>query len=146
MFRLALISGVLAIITSSFALAQDQKPEEARAEAESAFGLSLPELQLYPDSGVVGAWTWMQDLEDGKGVIGPKVFQLIGLAVASQIPCQYCIYYHTKAALAEGATEQELREATAIAAYVRNWSTVLYGGQADFEEYKKTVDTLFPSE
>ncbi|MGI9510154.1 MAG: carboxymuconolactone decarboxylase family protein [Geminicoccaceae bacterium] len=66
--------------------------------------------------------------------------------VASQIPCQYCIYYHTKAALAEGATEQELREATAIAAYVRNWSTVLYGGQADFEEYKKTVDTLFPSE
>lgn len=141
--RTVVITGIMAFAIGSVAQAQDKTPDEVRDEAEAAFGVRLPELEAYPDSGVVGAWSWMQDVEDGKGAIDPKVAQLIGLAVASQIPCQYCIYYHTKAAAAEGASEQEIREAAALAAYTRNWSTVLYGAQTDFEEYKKMVDTLF---
>jgi AhpD family alkylhydroperoxidase len=39
-----------------------------------------------------------------------KVRELIGLAVAAQIPCQYCVYYHIKSAKAAGASEEEMRE------------------------------------
>jgi AhpD family alkylhydroperoxidase len=126
--------------------AQEQTPAEARAEAAEMYGTPLPELDIYPDSGVVGAWVWMKDIEDGKGALDPKTRELIGLAVASQIPCQYCIAYHRKAATALGANEQELREASAVAANTRHWSTMLYGAQVDFEEYKATLEKLFASE
>ena len=142
---LTMISAValLTAIAGSAAYAQEQTPAEARAEATKMFGASLPELELYPDSGVVGVWTWMKDVEDGKGALSPKVRELIGLAVASQIPCEFCIHYHRKAAIAQGATEQELREASAVAAYTRHWSTMLYGTQVDLDEYKAMIDKLF---
>ena len=137
---------VVALMTGTTVRAQDQSPAEARAEATKMFGASLPELEIYPDSGVVGAWAWMKDIEDGKGVLDAKTRELIGLAVASQIPCEYCIYYHRKAALAQGATEQELREASAVAANTRHWSTMLYGAEVNIDEYKARIDKLFASQ
>lgn len=83
-----------------------------RPEARAiAFGAALPEIENYPDSMLGGAWAWMNDVEDGKGALDAKTMQLIGLAVAAQIPCQYCTHYHRAAALASGATEQEIAEA-----------------------------------
>jgi AhpD family alkylhydroperoxidase len=66
----------------------------------------------------------------------------MGLAVASQIPCHYCVYFHTAAARANGATDEELREAIAMAAIVRHWSTVLNGMQVDFVSFKQETDSV----
>lgn len=137
---------VFALMTGATVHAEDQTPAKARAEATEMFGMTLPELEVYPDSGVVGAWAWMKDMEDGKGVLDAKTRELIGLAVASQIPCRYCIYYHRKAAMANGATEQELREASAVAANTRHWSTILYGAEVNIDEYKAKMDKLFASQ
>lgn len=133
----------IAILTTP-AIAQDASA--IRAEAKEAFGAALPEIENYPDSMLGGAWAWMNDVEDGEGALDPKTMQLIGLAVAAQIPCQYCIHYHRQAAIALGATDQEIAESAAVAGYVRNWSTVLYGTGADIEEYKQTIDGLFASQ
>ncbi len=137
---------VVALLTVGSVHAEEQTPAEARAEATKMFGMSVPELEVYPDSGVSGAWAWMKDVEDGKGVLDAKTRELIGLAVASQIPCQYCIHYHRKAAMAQGATEQELREASAVAANTRHWSTILYGAEVDIDKYKAKMDKLFASQ
>lgn len=133
----------LSVMLAAPAIAQDKSADDIRAEAKEAFGVALPEIQNYPDSMIGGAWLWMNDVEDGNGAIDPKTMQLIGLAVAAQIPCQYCTYYHRAAALSLGATEQEIAEAAAIAGYVRNWSTVLYGTGADIDDYRKMIDGLF---
>ena len=138
-----LITFIFAAVLATSATAQEKSAAQIRAEAQDAFGAALPEIENYPDSMVGGAWVWMNDVEDGEGAIDPKTMQLIGLAVAAQIPCQYCIYYHRKAALALGASEQEVAEAAAIAGYVRNWSTVLYGTGANLESYQQIVDGLF---
>ncbi len=66
----------------------------------------------------------------------------MGLAVASQIPCSYCVYFHTAAAKANGATDEEIREAVAMAAIVRHWSTVLNGMQVDLNSFKTETDTV----
>ncbi len=50
----------------------------------------------------------------------------MGLAVASQIPCQCCIYFHTEAAKLNGASDEEIKEEVALA-IVRHWSTMLDG-------------------
>lgn len=126
------------------AAAQDLTADDVRQAARDAFGVALPDIENYPDSMVSGAWAWMSDVEDGKGALDPKTMQLIGLAVAAQIPCAYCTYYHRKAAASLGATEQEIAEAAAMAGYVRNWSAVLYGTGADVAEYRTMVDGLFP--
>ena len=127
------------------AAAQNMSPDDVRQAARDAFGVALPDIENYPDSMVAGAWAWMSDVEDGKGALDPKTMQLIGLAVASQIPCEYCTYYHRKAAASLGATDQEIAEAAATAGYVRNWSAVLYGTGADLAAYQAMVDGLFPA-
>ncbi|MBV9218182.1 MAG: carboxymuconolactone decarboxylase family protein [Methylobacteriaceae bacterium] len=71
-----------------------------------------------------------------------KTKELIGLAVAAQIPCQYCIYFHTVAAKANGATDEEIKEAVAMAAVTRHWSTVLNGMQIDLGAFKRDTDTV----
>lgn len=125
------------------ATAQSKSADDIRVEARDAFGVALPEIENYPDSMLAGAWAWMNDVEDGNGAIDPKSMQLIALAVAAQIPCQFCTHYHRAAALSLGATDQEIAEAVAIAGYVRNWSTVLYGTGADIDDYKQMIDDLF---
>jgi AhpD family alkylhydroperoxidase len=71
-----------------------------------------------------------------------KEKELIGLAVASQIPCRYCIVFHTEVAKLAGATEAELQEAIAMAALTRAASTVLNGGQVDRAGFRKDVDRI----
>ena len=68
--------------------------------------------------------------------------ELIGLAVAAQVPCTYCVYAHTAAAKANGASEGEIREAIAMAAITRHWSTVLNGAQVDLATFKSEFDTV----
>jgi len=80
----------------------------------------------------------------GKGAkLDAKTRELVALGVAAQIPCAYCVYYHDKSARAHGASESEIREAVAIAAHVRHWSTVLNGGAYDLDAFKAEVDGMF---
>lgn len=53
------------------------------------------------------------------GALPAKTKQLIAVAVAHVTQCQYCIKGHTKAALREGATPQELMEAIWVSAEMR---------------------------
>ncbi|UUP18312.1 carboxymuconolactone decarboxylase family protein [Nitratireductor thuwali] len=98
--------------------------------------------QTFPQAGVDAAWEEFQALM-GEGALDPKTKELVGLAVAAQVPCDYCVYYHTKAANAHGATEEEIKEALASAALVRKWSTMLHGSQYSMEEWRQEVDAMF---
>ena len=71
-----------------------------------------------------------------------KTKELIGLAVAAQIPCEYCIYFPTEFARVNGATEQEIEEAVGMAAMTRTGSTLLHGLQVDPAQFKKVVARL----
>jgi len=71
-----------------------------------------------------------------------KTKELIGLAVSAQIPCEYCIAFHTEAAKANGATDQEIQEAVGMAAVTREISTLLNGMQVDKVQFKKDADRM----
>lgn len=53
------------------------------------------------------------------GALPGKVKQLIAVAVAHVTQCPYCIKGHTKAALRQGASQQELMEAIWVSAEMR---------------------------
>ena len=96
----------------------------------------------FPEVGIAGAWAEFKSVQlNPNTALTGKEKELIGLAVASQIPCTYCIYFHTAAAKANGATDEEVREAVAMASISRHWSTVLNGMQVDLSAFKTDTDT-----
>lgn len=135
------------IFVSGTAIAEEPTPSEAAiAEMKKMLGGVPTELQLYPESARAAGWEMMKSTDLNKNTALPaKIRELIGLAVAAQIPCQYCVYYHIKAAKAAGASEEEMREAVHQASLTRHWSTILYGNQYDLEVYKTEVDAVFKS-
>ena len=118
--------------------------EAALAEMKNTLGGIPAEMQVYPESARAAGWAMMKSTDFNKNTVLPsKVRELIGLAVAAQIPCQYCVYYHTKAAKAAGASEEEIREAVHQSSLTRHWSTVLYGNQVDLQAYESDTDAAF---
>jgi AhpD family alkylhydroperoxidase len=99
----------------------------------------------YPQYALKSAMEARAVLEGEGSQLDPKTRELIALGVAAQIPCTYCVYGHTKRAMARGASDAEIREAVATAATVRQWSTVLNGMGVDFEAFKAEVDKLMAS-
>ena len=95
--------------------------------------------RTFPKQGLNAAWEEHQEISKD-GTLDAKTKHLIGLGVAAQIPCDYCVYYHTKAAESEGATQDQIKEAIAAAALTRKWSTVLNGSNYDVSDFKSQVD------
>jgi len=138
--------GTAIIIGTVTGLAQmakaDESSQAAYRDIEKTLGFVPGFFKAFPESAIAGAWSEFKAVQLAKTNLDGKTKELIGLSVAAQIPCHYCIYFHTAAAKANGATEQEITEAVAMAAVVRHWSTVLNGMQVDMSAFKREVDTV----
>ena len=128
-------------MTLSAQESSEQAFEKAKKEITETFGSYPSFFDAFPKYALPGAWQAFKELQ-GPGSIDAKNRELIGLAVASQIPCSYCVYFHTVSAKAYGATDEELKEAVAFAGSIRNWSTVIHGNQIELEEFKKEFDKM----
>src|SRR5665213_2822015 len=72
------------------------------------------------------------------GALPPKTKQLIAVAVAHVTQCPYCIRGHTKAAMRQGATGEEIMEAIWVAAEMRAGGAYAYAALA-VEEIEKSA-------
>jgi AhpD family alkylhydroperoxidase len=141
-FATAAALGMLTALAQP-ASAQDTQSQAIYRDIEQTLGSVPSFFKQLPDTALAGAWAEMKAFQlNPKTQLSGKTKELIGLAVAAQIPCQYCIYFHTAAAKANGASDEEIREAVAMAAVVRHWSTVLNGMQVDLGGFKRETDTV----
>ena len=138
---MAMCVAVLFLSAPLFAQETDAT-QKAEAEMEAAFGTVPVMFEVYPDHLRAGAWNWFASTLSPETTLPPKVNELISLAVASQIPCSYCVYAHTSMAKMFGATDAEIQAAVASAAGTRHWSTVLNGANVPFEDFKKEWDGI----
>jgi len=128
---------------ASAAKAEDVSAQAAYADIQKTLGSVPGFFKAFPESGIAGAWAEFKSVQlNPKTKLDAKTKELIGLAVAAQIPCHYCIYFHSAAAKANGATDQEIGEAVAMAAIARHWSTVLNGMQIDLATFKDETDAV----
>ena len=125
------------IMTLSAQEGSGQAYEEAKKEITETFGTFPSFFDAFPEYALPGAWQAFKELKGPQSSIDPKNRELIQLAVAAQIPCSYCVYFHTVSAEAFGATDEELREAVALGAETRHWSMIIQGAEIDLEEFKK---------
>ncbi|GLQ54771.1 hypothetical protein GCM10010862_20300 [Devosia nitrariae] len=105
-------------------------------DIETTFGSVPSFIHQIPKAALPGAWAELKALEFGETVLDAKTKALIGIAVAAQIPCDYCVWADTNTAKQAGATDEEIAEAVGVAALTRSWSTYFNGLQVDFETFK----------
>jgi len=137
-------AGLIGLITAAQpAAAQTAAAQATYQDIEKTLGFVPGFFRQMPETAIPGAWAEMKGFQLNPNTrLNGKTKELIGLAVAAQIPCQYCIYFHTAAARANGATDEEIKEAVAMAGVVRHWSTVLNGNQVDLGAFKHDTDTV----
>lgn len=132
-----------AVTISRVATAEETSAQATYDDIEKTLGIVPGFFKMFPESGIAGAWAEFKSIQlNPKTKLDGKTKELIGLGLAAQIPCQYCVYFHTAAAKANGATDEEIREAVAMAAIVRHWSTVLNGMQVDPDAFRRDTDTV----
>ena len=147
-------TGIVVTLTTAIALgaiaglarlasAQDAGAQATYRDIEQTLGSVPTFFKLFPEAGIAGAWAEFKSVQLNPHTrLDGKTKELMGLAVAAQLPCQYCVYFHTAAAKANGASDEEIREAVAMAAIVRHWSTVLNGMQVDPAGFRAETDTV----
>jgi AhpD family alkylhydroperoxidase len=115
----------------------------AYKDIEATLGSVPTFMRRYPEVGIAAAWRELKMVQlNPTTPLDNKTKELIGLAVAAQVPCQYCVAFHTEAAKLNGASDQEIREAVAMASITRHWSTVLNGSLIDEAKFRKEVDQI----
>lgn len=69
-----------------------------------------------------------------------KTKELIALAIGVATRCDDCIAFHAKAAVDQGASEQEVQETLAMAIYMGAGPSVMYASHA-FQAFKQFAAT-----
>ena len=117
--------------------------QTALAEITQSLGYAPEFLKRFPDVARAGAWRQMRDVQLNPATASSgKTKELMGLAVASQIPCRFCVIAHTEFAKLNGASDAEFNEAIAMASLTRDLSTLLNGMQVDEPQFRKDVDRI----
>ena len=133
---------IIPLFLISFSLsAQDNEAyEKAKNEIEQTFGTFLSTFEAYPKHALSTAWENYKNLSGPGSSINSKFKELIQLAVASQIPCLYCVYFHKISSKASGATDEEIKEAIALGAQTRQWSMITQGSGISRDDFKAEFD------
>jgi len=140
---------ITAFVISTPLFAQDSTTDgwnKAQAEMKAMMGDVPVMFEKMPVGVRVSAWELFKSINNPNKAIPSKYGELIGLAVAAQIPCEYCIIAHTTLAKLFGATDEEVEEAIAEGAETRFLSTILNGNLVDIESFKsdwyKTIEFM----
>jgi len=116
---------------------------ETYKDIEKTLGFVPKFFRLFPKDGIPGAWSEFKGLQlNPHTSLNGKQKELIGLGVAAQIPCDYCIYFHRAAANLNGATEIELQEAISLAAITRHWGKIFNSPMTDQSVFRREADQM----
>lgn len=141
-----LITFALVAILGGSAAADNRAPqtrEAALKNVEATFGFVPTFVKSIPATLLPSWWDSMVTFQMNPNTkLDNKTKELIGVAVAAQIPCEYCVYFHTEAAKLNGATDAEIQEAVGMAGMTRIGSTLLNGLQTDKAQFKKDMDRI----
>lgn len=141
---LANLTVITAALLAAGTAAAEPDAKATYQDIQKTLGLVPTFMKAFPEDGVAAAWDELKSIQlNPKTALSTKQKELIGLAVAAQIPCRYCVYFHTQVGQQlGGASVVEVKEAVAMAAITRHWSTVLNGMQIDLGEFKQELASV----
>src|SRR5436190_3147029 len=100
-----------------------QAAQAAQADMVKTVGFVPSFAKAFPAEGLPGIWQEVKDFElNKKTALDGKTKDLIGLAIAAQMPSRLTAWSYSKCAKANGATETELQEAGMASGRWGHWS------------------------
>ena len=116
--------------------------ESTLKDIKKTMGVVLDQFKKIPHDVVPHEWALMKEYSFSETKIPAKYKELMGLAVAATIKCPYCIYFHTRAAKMNGATDDEIAETAFLARFTTGWSEMIHATSIDLEDFKKQFDEV----
>jgi AhpD family alkylhydroperoxidase len=117
--------------------------QDVDRDIEQTLGIVPSFFRSVPDFLIESEWTSFKSLVlSDQTAIPPKYKELIGLGVSGATRCRYCAYFHAEAARLNGATEEEINEASLVAKNTMAWSTYLNAMQFDYDEFRREFDQI----
>jgi AhpD family alkylhydroperoxidase len=94
-------------------------------------------MNALPGDVLIHEWpTWKKyTLEESE--IPEKYRELMGLAIAANIRCPYCLFFHNAMAKMAGATDEEIAEAVVLAGLTSRWSTMIHAQLYDMDTFER---------
>jgi AhpD family alkylhydroperoxidase len=109
--------------------------EETLEEIEETMGIVPGFMSALPEDALVNEWPMFKRYTLGESVFSPKDRELIELAVAATLKCQYCEAFHEGAAEMHGATDEELAEIAVLASMTARWSSMIHAQHYDYDTF-----------
>ena len=116
--------------------------ESTLKDIQKTMGVVLEQFKKIPHDVVPHEWAEMKQYSFSETKIPAKYKELMGIAIAATIKCPYCLYFHTKAAKMNGATDEEIAETAFLARFTTGWSEMIHAAGIDLDEFKKQVDQV----
>jgi AhpD family alkylhydroperoxidase len=115
--------------------------EQTRTDVEETLGF-VPGFWELNDEDLVNEWPNFKRHAFEETAIPPKYKELIGLAIAANIKCPYCQYFHKEAAKMHGATDEELKEIAFLSSWTARYSAIIHGLDYDVETFEDEVNQM----
>ncbi len=115
---------------------------EILRDIEETLGFVPEWIAQIPEHSIEAEWSLFKNWELAETTIPGKYKELIGLAVAANMQCDYCVAYHTELARSYGANDEEINETSLMAKTTAGWSSYLQGMQVDLDQFKKDVQRI----
>jgi len=94
-------------------------------------------MKALPEEVLIHEWPIWKRYTIEESEIPEKYRELMGLAIAANIKCPYCLFFHNAMAKMAGATNEELAEAAILAGLTSRWSTMLHAQIYDMDNFEK---------
>jgi AhpD family alkylhydroperoxidase len=109
--------------------------QETLTDIEQTIGIVPGFMAALPEDALIHEWPVFKQYTFGESVFSPKQRELLELAVAATLKCQYCQAFHRGAAELHGATEDELAEVGMLAGLTARWSSMIHAQHYDYDTF-----------
>jgi len=131
------------VLATPAARAETDAAAQAEAEMIKTVGFVPSFAKAFPRSALPGIWEEVKGFELNKNTaLDGKTKDLIGIAIAAQLPSRLTAWSYAKCARASGATQAQVDEAVMMSAMARHWSTFFNGMQLDETKFRAELAKL----
>jgi AhpD family alkylhydroperoxidase len=111
--------------------------EDTLKDIQKSLGIVPGFMKALPEDVLIHDWPLFKKYTLGESKMPAKYRELIGLAIAANIKCPYCILFHKSAAQLYGATTEEFAEIDFLASYTSRWSSMIHAQNYSYETFAK---------
>ena len=113
--------------------------DETVTDIEEHLGLFPGYMEALPEQALVNEWPNLKRFLFGETAIDPQTRELVGLAVAAAIGCEFCRHFHKGVAQLHDVSEEELSELFFLASYTPRYSALIQAQDYDIDVFKEEV-------